>query len=394
MDDVASVSLGSWHSSAVKTDGSLWMWGQNGDYQLGDDTTEIKYTPQKLMDDVKFSVMGEENSAAVKTDGTLWTWGANSFGECGAIADYPLANLSDCLYTPEYVTDDVVNVTFGYYSGAAVKTDGSLWIWGDRLGNEYVQRNPELEILEENVLGAAMGGMGAMLIEEDNSLWAWGTNYDGQLGSQISDSTEVPVDITGEFAVGPAVQERSAGVEEQIPEVYVSGTEETDSNLLPDTAVAAKVQENEDGTVTAEVTGLTAGESYNLYSMKTLDEADPFGADTLLYIIQLQADENGALRTTFTPRESSETSVTFAVKMADGSGSPGDIEDPEYTPGDVTEDGEVKIDDLRTVLRAVCRKITLTDQQKLAADVEENGEVDIADLRKMLRFVCGKIESL
>ena len=69
-------------------------------------------------------------------------------------------------------------------------------------------------------------------------------------------------------------------------------------------------------------------------------------------------------------------------------------ESSKYVKGDLNGDGEVKIDDLRTVLRAVCRKITLTDQQKLAADVEENGTVDIADLRKILRFVCGKIETL
>ena len=68
--------------------------------------------------------------------------------------------------------------------------------------------------------------------------------------------------------------------------------------------------------------------------------------------------------------------------------------DGSIKKGDVTGDGQVKIDDLRMVLRAVCRKITLTDQQKLAADVEENGTVDIADLRKILRFVCGKLEEL
>ncbi len=66
----------------------------------------------------------------------------------------------------------------------------------------------------------------------------------------------------------------------------------------------------------------------------------------------------------------------------------------DIVKGDVTGDSEVEIDDLRLVLRAVCRKVTLTDTQKLAADVEKNGEVNIADLRLMLRFVCGKVESL
>lgn len=62
--------------------------------------------------------------------------------------------------------------------------------------------------------------------------------------------------------------------------------------------------------------------------------------------------------------------------------------------GDVTGDGEVKIDDLRLVLCSVCQKVTLTSAKKQAADVEQNSEVDIVDLRKILRFFCGKIDEL
>lgn len=69
-------------------------------------------------------------------------------------------------------------------------------------------------------------------------------------------------------------------------------------------------------------------------------------------------------------------------------------EEPEYTRGDVDDNGVVNISDLRMILRSVCGKLVLTDTQKLAADVETDGNVDITDLRKMLRFVCQKIDSL
>lgn len=62
--------------------------------------------------------------------------------------------------------------------------------------------------------------------------------------------------------------------------------------------------------------------------------------------------------------------------------------------GDVTGDGTVNIDDLRMVLRAICGKVSLADQQKSAADVESDNDVNIADLRKILRYTCGKIERL
>ena len=68
-------------------------------------------------------------------------------------------------------------------------------------------------------------------------------------------------------------------------------------------------------------------------------------------------------------------------------------ESSEYAKGDLNGDGEVKIDDLRTVLQAVCKKIELTVEQQLTADVEKDGTVDIQDLRKILRYVCGKIDT-
>lgn len=62
--------------------------------------------------------------------------------------------------------------------------------------------------------------------------------------------------------------------------------------------------------------------------------------------------------------------------------------------GDVTEDGTVNVEDLRMLLRAICGKVSLTEQQKSAADVESDNDVNIADLRKILRYTCGKIERL
>ena len=68
MDDVAAVSCGTGHTGAIKTDGSLWMWGNNFSGQIGNGEyrTEQK-TPVKVMDDVA-SVSG---NMILKTDGTL-----------------------------------------------------------------------------------------------------------------------------------------------------------------------------------------------------------------------------------------------------------------------------------------------------------------------------------
>lgn len=67
---------------------------------------------------------------------------------------------------------------------------------------------------------------------------------------------------------------------------------------------------------------------------------------------------------------------------------------PEYVRGDADGDGEAGIDDLRLVLRHVCRKTVLEGAYFQAADVTDDGDVDIQDLRKILRFVCRKITEL
>ena len=62
----------------------------------------------------------------------------------------------------------------------------------------------------------------------------------------------------------------------------------------------------------------------------------------------------------------------------------------EYIKGDVNEDENVDIQDLRLILRYVCGKQEFLAKQIIIADVNEDQSVDVQDLRKMLRFVCGK----
>jgi alpha-tubulin suppressor-like RCC1 family protein len=95
MDNVASVSAKGTNTMAVKKDGSLWVWGNNYELQLGYDdrgpegTTEYftksryRNTPYKVMDGVVAASAGMEFSVALKADGSLLTWGSNRLGQLG-----------------------------------------------------------------------------------------------------------------------------------------------------------------------------------------------------------------------------------------------------------------------------------------------------------------------
>ena len=64
---------------------------------------------------------------------------------------------------------------------------------------------------------------------------------------------------------------------------------------------------------------------------------------------------------------------------------------PAFRKGDVNKDGKIDLLDLRLLLRTICNKVTLDDQQKILADVNNDNKVDLLDLRQMLRYICGKI---
>ena len=77
--------MGRKHTIALKTDGTLWTWGNNGFGQLGDGSTTATSSPVQVGALTTWSRLtaGYYSSEVIKTDGTLWVWGQNSSGQLG-----------------------------------------------------------------------------------------------------------------------------------------------------------------------------------------------------------------------------------------------------------------------------------------------------------------------
>ena len=194
------VSCGGFHTAAIKTDGSLWVWGNNNQGQLGDSTTTNRNTPVTTSaggTNWKSVSLGERHTAATKTDGTLWTWGKNDNGQLGT-NDTTQRNAPVTTFAGG---NDWKQVNCGYSSHtAAIKTDGSLWIWGaggdGRLGtNDTTQRNTPVTTFAggTNWKQVECGVFNTAAIKTDGSLWTWGNNQWGQLGNFTFTARTTPV---------------------------------------------------------------------------------------------------------------------------------------------------------------------------------------------------------
>ena len=82
----AKVAAGGAHTIAIKTDGTLWAWGYNYYGQLGDGTTTNRTSgPVQIGTGTNWAKVaaGWYHTVAIKTDGTLWAWGSNGDGQLG-----------------------------------------------------------------------------------------------------------------------------------------------------------------------------------------------------------------------------------------------------------------------------------------------------------------------
>lgn len=195
-----TVAAGGAHSLGIRTDGTLWAWGDNsvGQLGLGDKTSQLEPRQVGSAKDWESVAAGYWFSAAIKRDGSLWTWGGNWEGQLG-LGDYG-DGLERVAPTRVGEHNDWAAVSASEQSFClALKTDGSLWAWGNNSSGQlgYVTEPDSLSAVPGRVDPAvdwadvSAGGDHSMAIKTDGTLWAWGANGYGQLGLGTTDDTPI-----------------------------------------------------------------------------------------------------------------------------------------------------------------------------------------------------------
>jgi len=181
----SQISAGASHSLALKSDGSLWAWGQNDRGQVGDGTKSNKFTPTLISPDRdwKWVEAGNFNSFALKADGSLWGWGLD-----------PITGGSSDTFSPQQLDPGTnwVALSAGDYVLLAVKSDGTLWLRGQNASSAapdfataststFIQVGPARDWKD------VWAGQGFFFARKtDGSWWACGRNDSAQLGRGLN----------------------------------------------------------------------------------------------------------------------------------------------------------------------------------------------------------------
>jgi alpha-tubulin suppressor-like RCC1 family protein len=188
------VSVGTDHAVATRTDGTLWAFGRNNNGQSGQGSlTTTQYTsPIQIGTDTNWawSVAGANHCVAVKTNGTLWAWGANGNGQCGqgntTTANYPAPTQ---VGTATNWSQNGDRLFAGADFTLALRTTGTLWSWGSNtngqlgIGSTTAATTPT-QVGSANTWNRVVAGNSfAVATRTDNTLWIWGINTSGQHGN-------------------------------------------------------------------------------------------------------------------------------------------------------------------------------------------------------------------
>jgi len=211
IDDAVNVESYQRSVCAIRSDGSVWCWGESDEGQAGVVTTfgEDREEPFHIVgiDDAVQLAVGSMHVCALRATGQVDCWGVD-----GARGDgLPYRSDQDNTSVPAPVPG-LTNVEFlesGKGATCAIRAGGELWCWGGRIGSAIVNTSPvKIEGLEP-VVDVAIGSLvgdpvgplsvwGAMcVLDHCSRVLCWGSNQFGQNGDGTTNPSATPVEVIG-----------------------------------------------------------------------------------------------------------------------------------------------------------------------------------------------------
>jgi alpha-tubulin suppressor-like RCC1 family protein len=141
LSNVVSISADFQEPEALKSDGTIWMWGWNNVGQLGNGGTNNMSVPGQVLNLTNMifaGATGDRDNCAIGADHSVWTWGRNYNGQLG-IGTFDQDPHPVPVKIPPFGNGYVVMVQTPDWHSLALESDGTLWGWGandhGQLGN-------------------------------------------------------------------------------------------------------------------------------------------------------------------------------------------------------------------------------------------------------------------
>jgi len=176
----------------------VMAWGTNSDGELGNGTRATGWTPSEVtgLDRVVAIDAGDGAahgvSGAVRDDGTVWVWGSNASAMMGN-GEGPLSpddpGGRNLLPLPVKGVSGAKSIRIGGGHVAALLGDGTLRMWGHdgwgQIGvgtSGFYHEKPVKVTAIASVAAVYLGGARSFAVRSDGTLWIWGFGFDQAQG--------------------------------------------------------------------------------------------------------------------------------------------------------------------------------------------------------------------
>jgi alpha-tubulin suppressor-like RCC1 family protein len=149
--DWTEISAGVYHNLVQRSNGTLWAWGSGANGRLGTNDIINRSSPVQVVggitDWIKISA-GSTHNLALRSNGSLWAWGNGGLGRLGV---NDLADRSSPTSVVGGITD-WTQISAGIVHSLAIRSNGTVWAWGyggnGQLGvNDIINRSSPVSVV-------------------------------------------------------------------------------------------------------------------------------------------------------------------------------------------------------------------------------------------------------